>query len=341
MDTGEYGVDILGKSPKDTWHWVRGRVLADIDGVKDDAGRATDEEVLLVTRQRGNNKSPGPAIDAWVCLVDINPINRRRTLRARHEVYSVNRDMTEIPMPEYSLGVWTDGPVEDGRVQVADLDADGKQEVLVQVWRPVTEGVAAILYVFRVENENLVPVFNCRAIQPEAEIQHHDADKDGIDEILIPAAFLPPTPENSPRTRAAWLSVYSRGKDGLYQQADARFASLYDETRLQLLEGLALQSLDGNPAPLHCFYLGLIYKFKDDKAMMQRFMQSAAKGPGRAARMANSILGSASPAEKETGKMPEIKPPPAAPPAVEENGGAPEPASKKAQIMKPGGGPEL
>ncbi len=298
----EYDDEIRGEAPTGSWHWVRGRVQGDVDGLRDPAGHVHAEEVLLVTRHSGERKAPGPIESAWLVVCRIHPDSEDREPLARYPLYGPQADGVPAT-PESTLFVWNEAPLEDGTIELTDLDGDGVLEILARLWRPAPEGVAVLHRAFSYRADGtLFPFFACAAVQPANGLQRGDIDKDGVDELIVETAILPPRPEDAPRARPAWPCIYTSSEDGQYRQDNAKFGNHYDTVLTRLYEDLEMDRLLGSAetAPVHTYYIGLVYAYRQETAMARLFLQRAAEAPGNVGSVARQALSGLEPPPAES-----------------------------------------
>lgn len=289
---GQYTSEHVGGEDVEGWEWVRGRILADLDGQRDADGQRQDEECLLVTAQRGATAAPGPSGRAWLSVLSREPISGRRRLLTRTRIFAAGD--VDGAVPAEGLMVWTSGPLDDARLDAVDLDGDGRWEVLVSVWQKTQIDVASCHMLYCLEEGQLVERFRCRLVQPEPLILHRDIDMDGCEELIAPLAVLPPRVGQRGPARPAWPTIWQCDHKGRYVQANAQFPGYYAETLLAFYEDLAWARSGGaglaSPSPIHQLFMGMIYAYRGEKGLAENFLNPAASQHGAVGEKANAVL---------------------------------------------------
>jgi hypothetical protein len=293
---GEYGVDVVrGNIPpaqlKDSWLWVRGRVVGDIDRQKNAKGEMQEEEVILVTRQRGNTQNPGPSVEAYLNVIDRTPVTGRRTLRSQIKLFTVASTQKKPTLPKLAYGVVSPGPLDNGRIELVDLDGNGTLEILTRISRRLTKGYLVYHNAYSVNGAKLTKIFSAQAIQQTPELLHMDLDKDGRDELIVQNMVLINNSKNGGTIRPTWPSVYSQSKGiNTYSQQDKKFANHYDETLLLFYEDHAHSIFTKQSYQVQEFYIGVIYAYRNNLTLAHMFLEEAQKGQGPTARLAKDFI---------------------------------------------------
>ncbi len=295
----EYTPRLLGEPPEGTWLWVRGRISADLAFLEPERDEERTHEILLVTAQQGPTDVELPTRRAWIYVLARTPGSEQRDLLMKREVYNAAQPDPKVHRPrEVLLDARTD-TVSQGRLRLLDLDEDGRPEILVSLWKENAENAQALHRLYEPGPEGLVHRFACRLVQPSAQVLTLDLDRDGVDELILPAAIpLPPrvaVTDADLAPRPAWPCAYTPAAGGVYEQANDRFPNLYAPALVGLYEDRALCAPDSRS--VHDLYLGLIYRYlsapegqSGAKALSDFFLEQAAQHEDDAGELAAALI---------------------------------------------------
>ncbi|MBN1257503.1 MAG: hypothetical protein JXA52_07335 [Planctomycetes bacterium] len=305
----EYTKELLGTAPPEMWFWPRGRIIGDLDLVKVENGDLQEEEVVLVRLQAGSHEEPAPSSEVWLRVFHRNPDTNILSPVTAKKIYTLGNVPENFILPEEVLSKWTDGPVENENLVLADLDEDGKPEILVSLMHPLTSGkTAAIHSIYSMDNNELVLKFGCLAMQSGGSLFILDLNEDGKQELVIPAVILPPHGAEVLHQRPEWPCIYSQVKPGAqyYQQNNDDFSEYYNQTLEDLYADMLQDILAGRKETFNqqCCYLGLIYSYRKDFSRAEQLLRPVAEAPGELGKLARQklakIQGKATEGDSET-----------------------------------------
>ena len=270
-----YGKDLLGTPPEGYRYRVRGRIVGDLDGTRNDDGKAQNEEALLVTLHRTEQNASDTA-EALLVICRVVGKKQERQLITRELVFSAIRKDLSGALPQEIVAITTPMPIQHGGIRLQDVNGDGRHEIIVSVWHDTNPGVRALHRAYVLDGGKLREIFSCAAAQAAPAVEFRDANGDGKAEAFIPARLFPDAGDKSP----LWHHVFSPDKDGIYRQDNAAFAATYDKTLVSLFEHLCMpQSDEEIPAAL-CYYIGTIYSYRGDFDKARRMLTQAAGAGG-------------------------------------------------------------
>jgi hypothetical protein len=293
----EYSKQLLGKSPKGTWKWVRGRCVGDVDGKNGHSGKLEDEEVLLVTTQSGSRMAPGEIIDAYVYVCYRNQESGRRKLISKKLIYSNRMSPQELgarPENDFLLGDFT--KFDNGIIELADLDGDSQMEILTSLWKKNDSISMTAMKMIKYNNRKLNVMLSTTAVQDNPEFRHSDIDKDGKEELIVPIKIFGRF-KNTKISRPQWFGIYTSSKSGNYIQKNYLFENFYKKLKIDFYEDLAIceaNSLNDDMLK-NKFYLGLIYKYTEKEMLSNIFLKTVATSQSYYGLQAKKII-------KATGK---------------------------------------
>ena len=150
--------------------------------------------------------------------------------------------------------------------ELVDLTGDG----ILDIWVEHTDGVAVISF----QNGEFKEVCSGYAYSREHSPEYVDLDNDGTYEIKIPRSIF--MIDNPPIRYVQWMSLYEW--DGTaYVLNNERFYAENDEFLIRLLRQYnAALILYGRYEP-YSFYIGLVFYYRGNTAMAQRYLQSVVK----------------------------------------------------------------
>lgn len=273
--------DVISRFDEPHWLWVRGSISGDLNG-----NGVVDEEVIIATIQKGDDKNPGPIECAFLvaCTVDKDG---KRTALARTLLFDAS-PIPAAPKPENDLGVVTDAPFTRCRAQMVQDKVTLTETVIVYFWNDQTP--TSVWYVGYALDEETGWEKNMETVMYQSVPGFLSANLDrsieaspygyqlvfGVsaipDEIFLKIGPLHENP--------LWGHVYARNAQGYYEQADERFGDNYRQLEApwnQLYLKAVIKGLPPEELAWFEYHLGVLNHYTGNREMADGFLQKARK----------------------------------------------------------------
>ncbi|MCD7895428.1 MAG: hypothetical protein LUG50_02000 [Planctomycetaceae bacterium] len=270
--------DIISNYDEPYWLWVRGTITGDLNG-----NGIVDEEIVLATIQKGDERNPGPIEIAILAACTVNA-DGTRTAIARQLLFD-RSPIGRAPKPVNDLGIVRDAPFTRCRAQMVSDKTTLTETVVVYFWSDPTP--SSVWYAgFALEDGKLVKNLETVMWQGTPGFLTANLDR-SIDaspygyQLVFGVSAIPDEifrkiglPSESP----LWGHVYARNEHGYYVQADKRFANNYRQLQGPWNQAYLNASLKGLPPEELAwfeYHLGILNHYTGDAGLSQAFLQRA------------------------------------------------------------------
>ena len=272
--------DIISSYDEPHWLWVRGTISGDLNG-----NGVVDEEAVIATIQKGDERKPGPIEAAILVACRIEPDGKRTTI-ARKLLFD-SSPIPNAPKPVNDLGVVLDRPFTRCRAQMVQDKVTLTETVVVYFWSdPTPSSVWYKGFALTDEGwkENLESVMwqttpGFLTVNLDRSI---DASPYGYQLAFGVAAIPEPIMSKlgAPHEAPLWGHVFARNKDGRYGQADERFADNYRQVEgawNQTYLKAVIKGLPPEELAWFEYHLGLLNHYTGNEEMAHGFLNKADK----------------------------------------------------------------
>lgn len=272
--------DVISNYDEPYWLWIRGTITGDLNG-----NGIVDEEIVLATIQKGDAKRPGPIEMAFLVACTVAP-DGKRTAVARQLLFD-SSPIPRAPKPENDLGIVVDRPFTRCRAQMIQDKVTLTETVVVYFWSdPMPSSVWYAGFALKdgklVKNLESVMWQNTPGFLAVNLDRAIEASPFGY-QLAFSVAAIPEdvirkiaTPHEAP----LWGHVFARNKDGVYEQADARFGERYEKIAAgwnQMYLKASLKGLPPEDMAWFEYHMGILNHYMGDHEMSQAFLKKAAE----------------------------------------------------------------
>lgn len=241
--------DVITMFDEPYWLWVRGTISGDMNG-----DGAVNEEIILATIQKGTHSQPGPIEMAFLVVCQIDEDGSRQAI-ARQLLFD-RSPIPRAPKPEYDIDRIVDNPFTRCRAQIIQDKVSLAESVVVYFWTDPLP--CSVWYVgYSMLDDKLVKNLETVMWQATPGVLTANLDRSveaspyGYQLVFSVAAM--PTEiaakiVDSPSDAPLWGHVFARNANGLYEQADARFAENYKKIEAPWNQAYLKAIVKGLPA---------------------------------------------------------------------------------------------
>lgn len=272
--------DVISSYDEPHWLWIRGTAPLDFNG-----DGKTLEEAVIATIQAGTEKRPGPIESAFLLICSVNPDGERTTL-ARTLLFDTN-PLKSAPRAENDLGMFREVPLTRVRAQVVSDKTTFKETVVVYFWGDEQPG--SVWYAgFCQQDDRLAKIMETVVWQNSPGILVTNLDRrietSGYGYQLVTSISTIP-PEimrkiDPGRSAPLWAHVFARDDQGIYRQADARYAVHYRQLKAswnQIYLKAVMHELSNAELAWFEYHLGLLNYYLGDLDLASRFLNKASE----------------------------------------------------------------
>lgn len=281
--------DVISLYDEPYWLWVRGTISGDLDG-----NGKVEEELVVATIQKGSRRQPGPIEMAFLVACKLDANGNRQAI-ARQLLF----DRSPIPgAPRASTDIdhIVDNPFTRCRAQMIQDKVSMGESIVVYFWTdPTPCSVWYVGYALKdgkfVKNLETVMWQHTPGIGTVNLDRSIEARQSGY-QLVFGVAALPDSVMakiGKPSEAPLWGHVFARDKDGVYRQADARFAEHYSRLEGPWNQAYLKAIVKGlTPEELAWFeyHLAIMNHYTGNRDMAEAFIAKAAvnaKDPALAA----------------------------------------------------------
>ena len=275
---GEFFADIITSYDEPHWLWIRGTIEGDFNG---DGNRK--EEAVLATIQKGDARSPGPIEAAFllICTTDESGI---KSPVARTLLFD-NSPIPGAPQPINDLRLSNNPPLIHAKAQIVQEKVGFSESIVVYFWGAETPG--SVWYAgYSLKNGFLERNLEVAFWQSTPGFLSTNLDKrleaaeQGY-QLLFGIAAIPRNVSEklgAVSEMPLWGHVYSRGKDGVYRQADENFGDNFrrlESSWNQMYLKAMLQGLPKEDLAWFEYHMGIMNHYTGNPDMSRQFLEKA------------------------------------------------------------------